>query len=210
MDYSRLTKVAAPAFFLAAAAGLSLLFRSKPSLELLQSSSHHGKRLSLLKGDPSLCTSTALIIPNTSALTCDTHIARLVLKAAGSALDRECHNWVLKFGKLIPGECATTGPGRLAVEYVIHIVPPSSLDWGVLAGALHNALITAGTGVGAKTVAVTEVGWKRDMRPEDYGKVLVEECLKVLAGTEVEEILIICREPALLPVLQALVLPSTD
>jgi len=210
MDYSRLSKIAAPAFFLAAAAGLSLLFRSKPALELLQSSNRHGKRLSLLKGDPSLCTSTALIIPNTPGLTCDTHIARLVLKAAGSALDRECHNWVVKFGKLIPGECATTGPGRLAVEYVIHIVPPSGVDWGVLAGALHNALSTAGTGVGAKRVAVTEVGWRREMQAENYARVLVEECWKALLETQVEEVQIICREPALLPVLQALILPSAD
>lgn len=210
MDYSRLTKIAAPAFFLAAAAGLSLLFRSKPSLEPIHSSTFHGKRLSLLKGDPSLCTSAALIIPNTPGLTCDTHIARLVLRAAGSALDRECHNWVIKFGQLIPGECATTGPGRLSVQYVIHIVPPSGEDLGMLAGAIHNALSAAVTGVGAKRVAITEVGWRRDMRKEEYGRVLVEECMKVLFESEVEEILIISRETALLAVLQALIPPSSE
>jgi hypothetical protein len=93
---------------------------------------------------------------------------------------------------------------------VIHIVPPSGEDLGMLAGAIHNALSAAVTGVGAKRVAITEVGWRREMRREEYGRVLVEECMKVLFESEVEEILIISRETALLEVLQALIPPSSE
>lgn len=209
MDYSRLTKFAAPAFFLAVGAGLSLLFTTKRVLEEIQTCVLQGKRLTLLKGEASLSTAGTLIIPNTPGLTCDTHIARLVLRAAGPALDQECHNWVVKFGQLIPGECATTAAGHLKVSSVIHIVPPASLELRALRETLSNALTTAGVGIAATRVAITEVGWKREMQAEDYARILVEECKKTLAKTGVAEIEIVTRESQLIPAIQALLVDSS-
>jgi len=104
------------------------------------------KTIELVRGDITVMATGAIVNAANERLAHGGGVAGAIARAGGPQIQAESDAWVKKNGRVITGNVAVTGAGRLKAKYIIHAVGPvmGSGDEDVrLASATKNALAKA-------------------------------------------------------------------
>jgi putative ATPase len=87
-------------------------------------------------------------------------VAAAIVRAGGSTIQEQSHQWVREHGTVTAGTAAVTGAGRLRADWVVHVVGPryhEGRDNESLLREAVGAALSAAAGTGARTVAMPAI-----------------------------------------------------
>ncbi|KAK3094976.1 hypothetical protein FSP39_008624 [Pinctada imbricata] len=134
-------------------------------------------------------------------------VARAISDAAGKSMDKECKNYIKKYGKVKVGTSCHTNAGALNYKYIIHTVGPRWKPKEAvscrrqLRSAVESCISTA-SDLGMQSVGIPAIssgifGGPLEECVEIYSEATIQTCLSLGLNTSLKEIHFIDKNPSI-------------